>query len=150
MAEMLKKTGEFNNLIKQMKLKYLKEINGLPCELDSFSEQDRISFRWVFTDINDTRNFEPVYKDAKRQQTTCCGFALSFYDEQKSAKKRLLELTKDKENLFKKLGTHIAVGNLEKKDGISNKSNSKGHFEHFEYDNIVLNTKFEIVEKVAI
>jgi hypothetical protein len=133
-----------------MKLKYLKEISGLPCELESFVEQDRISFRWVFSDINDKRNFEPVYKDPKRQQTTCSGFALSFYDDQILAKKRLLELTKDKENLFKKLGNHIAVGNLEKSDGISNKSNSQGHFDHFEYDNVILNTKFEIVEKVAI
>lgn len=132
-----------------MKLKYASEVSKFNCDLQDFAEQNRIAYRWVFEDINDVRNFEPVYSDPKRIQNTCLGYALSFFDEQASAKSRLLHFAKDKINVFKKLGTHIAEGNLIEMDGISKKCDENKHFSHFEYENITLNSKFQIIEKIA-
>jgi hypothetical protein len=82
-------------------------------------------------------------------QTSCIGWSLSFFETQEKAKTRLLRLTKNKEFIFKKLGTHIAVGQLVKNDGISDSSNDLGHFSHFEYEGINLESKFTIIEQVA-
>src|SRR5690606_31972258 len=117
---------------------------------DKFSERDRECYRWVFEHIDDSRNFDPVYVlDEERKQNTCKGYALSFFDESDNAIKRLSEIAKDKENVFKKLGTHIAKGVLNKSDGISEDSDSITHFNHFEYEDVSLNAKFEIIQKIA-
>lgn len=133
-----------------MNLKYKKIIEEFKCELSSFTEQERNAFRWVFEDINNTKNFLPPYiLPNNRKKNSCKGYSLSFFTSQIAAKNRLLEITRDKENLFKKLGNHIAVGKLDKTDGVSDSENSMGHFDHFEYENINLNPKFEVLEKVG-
>jgi hypothetical protein len=134
-----------------MNLKYKSQVSEFEnCDLDKCSEQDRQSFRWVFENINDARNFKPRFLlDETIPKTSCIGWALSFFETQEMAKKRLLGLTKNKELIFKKLGTHIAVGQLTKTDGISDNSNDLGHFSHFEYEDINLESKFKIIEQVA-
>lgn len=133
-----------------MAIKYQKQISNFECDLSLFQENDRIAFHWVFEPISNIKNFIPVYiKQPLRPQNTCNGYALSFFNSQEEAKIRLLELSEGKPNIFKKLGTDIAEGNLVRTDGISNRSNDGGHFEHFEYADIDLNSKFTIVEKVG-
>ena len=133
-----------------MNLKYKESIDEFKCKLTTFKEQERIAYRWVFNDINNPKNFLPPYIiNSSRKKDNCKGYALSFFESHLAAKNRILEITKDKENLFKKLGNHIAGGKLEKTDGISDKENSFGHFDHFEYENINLKPKFEILEKVG-
>lgn len=133
-----------------MKFKYQTEIDKLACDLTNFSESDRPAYRWVFADINDNRNFEPIYLlDKNRPQITCLGWALSMFDTNINAKARLLHLTKNKENLYKKLGTHIAEGRFSLIDGLSDNANEMGHFSHFEYENIELKNQFNIIEQVA-
>jgi hypothetical protein len=134
-----------------MNLKYQSKISEFEnCHFDNFSEKDRQSFRWVFENINDERNFKPRFLlNATIPQTLCIGWALSFFETQEKAKARLLRLTKGKELIFKKLGTHIAIGQLNKNDGVSDSSNEEGHFSHFEYEGINLEPKFAIIEKVA-
>jgi hypothetical protein len=134
-----------------MNLKYQSKVGEFKnCQLDKFSERERQSFRWVFESINDSRNFKPrFFLEKTISQTSCIGWALSFFETHEKAKARLIRLTKSKELIFKKLGTHIASGQLAKNDGISDNSNELGHFSHFEYEDINLESKFTIIEKVA-
>lgn len=134
-----------------MQLKYHQEIGEMKCDLATFTEQqNRKAFRWVFEDIAHPDNFDPKFKlDPAFQRTTCLGWALSFFDSHESAKKRLTHLTTNRPQLFKKLGDHIAIGVIEALDGISNDPDNRGHFSHFEYENVVLYTKFNVIEKIA-
>ena len=78
----------------------------------------------------------------------CRGWGLSFFDTQDSAKKRLKEIVGYRKNLYKKLGTHVATGNLEKADGISDKVHNNGHFTLFEFQDVDLSLKFNIVDQI--
>jgi hypothetical protein len=141
-----------------MTLKYKNEIDQLNPDLTGFIEiEERISFRWVFEE-NDERNFAPVYKidkkrlekDTQKGKANFRGWALSFYETQEQAKNELMYWTKDKPEVFKKLGTHIAKGKVIALDGLcEEKCDERGHFDHFEYIDIDFSAKFEIVEKVA-
>ena len=133
-----------------MKLKYQEEINNCDNnDLSSFCEKERLSYRWVFEDINDIRNFQPKYLlDTSIKRNDACGWALSFYETEQHAKKKIDRLLSIRQNLYKKLGTHIAEGILKITDGISNNSNSERHFDLFEYENITLNLNFKIVTEI--
>ncbi|MBK9248889.1 MAG: hypothetical protein IPM69_12440 [Ignavibacteria bacterium] len=141
-----------------MRLKYHREIkdNEIACNLTDFQECEREAFRFVFSDINNPKNYEPVYiinpkrktDEIQQERYHCTGYALSFFHSQLSAKKRYLTLISDKPKLYKILGTHIAQGVLEHQDGISDEPNDLGHFSHFEYENRDLSIKFRIVEAI--
>lgn len=131
------------------KLKYQEEIDNMECDLSGFSEEERTAFRWTFEDINDERNFRPRFllkPDMKRND--CRGWGLSFFNTQESAKTRLIEIVGYRKNLYKKLGTHVATGDLVGADGISDEARSDGHFTHFEYQNVDLSVKFDIIEQI--
>lgn len=140
-----------------MELKYQKEINNYETDFSNFCERDVLSYRWVFEDINDVRNFIPVYisnpqREEEHKQSnshTYRGYAISLYSSQQLAKNRLLEITKGKKFLFKRLGNHIAEGKIEMTAGICDEPNKLGHFDLFEYKDVELNGKFTIVEKLS-
>lgn len=133
-----------------MELKYQNEINKFDFDLTNFKEIELESFRWTFEDINDIRNFEPIYiNDPKRNQENCLGFALSFFTKKEAGIKRLKELTLNKEKLFKKLGTHISTGILNKIDGIAGEADNIKHFDFFVYENVELKYKFTVSESIA-
>lgn len=127
-------------------LKYRVELERADCNLSEkeFKERQRVSYRWVFSTIEDKKNFLPVNK--RNQDRGCRGFALSFFITAEQASKHYYYYINNKANLRKKLGTHLAKGVIEKSHGKSDNSNSIGHFSHFEYKNINLNTVFEIIE----
>lgn len=130
-------------------LKYQEEIDKMDCDLEGFNEQERIAFRWTFDDINDKRNFLPRFLlKPEMEKTDCIGWGLSFFETNETAKNRLREIVGYRKNLFKKLGTHVAMGNLDGENGLSDKAQSNGHFTHFEYKGVSLSVKFNIVEKV--
>lgn len=132
-----------------MDLKYQKEISKFVCDLTKFKEIELECYRWTFEDINDIRNFEPIYiNDPKRRQDNCLGFALSFFTTKVAGISRLKELTLNREKLFKKLGTHISSGTLEKDDGIAGEPDEIKHFDFFTYKNVELNDKFTIIESI--
>lgn len=132
-----------------MELKYKTEISKFTCDLSAFKEIEMESFRWTFEDINDTRNFEPIYiNDPKRKQEDCLGFALSFYTTKEAGIKKHKDLTLNRPNLFKKLGTHIASGTLKSTDGIAGKPDEIKHFDFFTYENVELKHKFTITESI--
>jgi hypothetical protein len=130
------------------RFKYQKEIERLDCKLSGFSEiiYEEV-FHWVFKDCDES-SFYPVAVNNPNRRNNCNGWALSFFDTQKNAKQRLLEIAKHSKNIFKKLGTHIASGPINKDDGVSNEPNKNGHFDLFEYKEVNLSSKFKIVEVV--
>lgn len=130
-----------------MALKHKDQIERLGCNMDRFTERTRDAFCWTFEDINDPRNFVPRAMVVGRDN--CTSWALSFFETQDQAKNRLDDITKNKRNLLKKLGTHIATGQLEPADGISEDCDGNGHFNHFEYEEVDFKSKFTVVLKVA-
>ena len=133
-----------------MTLKYQNEIQNLKCDLSSFQEIERTSYRWTFEKIEDSRNFEPVLISApyRIEQIGCLGFALSFFVTKEAGIKRHNTLTLNKPKLFKKLGSHIASGDLVKTDGIANEPDELKHFDFFEYENIDLSSKFTVLKSI--
>jgi hypothetical protein len=132
------------------RLKYQQEIDKFQFNFDSFEEQERMSFIYVFKDILESRNFLPKYvRQVNCEHDNCLGWSLSFFDSQEHAKNRIRKLASDKNFIYKKLGTHLGTGRLEKNDGISNEPCKSGHFSHFEYEDVVLNKKFEVIESLV-
>jgi hypothetical protein len=130
-------------------LKYKKKIDNCACDFDDFKERERTSYRWCFSEISDERNFLPKYlRKPDEEDDNCLGWGLSFFNTLEEGKQRLNEVVGLRTFLYKKLGDHIAIGELSKEDGISNKSDRTGHFTLFEYKNVDLSKKFEVVEKV--
>lgn len=133
-----------------MDLKYQNEVAKFDCDLAKFKEIELESYRWTFEDINDIRNFEPIYiNDPKRKQENCLGFALSFFTKKEAGIKRLKDLTSNREKLFKKLGTHISSGTLAEVDGIAGEPDDIKHFDFFVYQNVELKHKFTVLESIA-
>lgn len=133
-----------------MELKYINEIKNFPCDLSIFKQIENEAFRWTFEDINDARNFEPIYiNDTKRKQDNCLGFALSFYETKQAGIKKHKELILNRPNLFKKLGTHISAGKLTKTDGIAGEPDEIKHFDFFTYESVELKYKFTVLESIA-
>jgi len=130
-------------------LKYQKEVDEMDCDFKGFVERERVAFRWTFENIDDQRNFLPRFLlQPKRERNDCIGWGLSFYTTQEAAKKRLIDIVGYRKNLYKKLGDHVAKGNLIKNDGLSDKEQDNGHFTHFEYEKIDLTLTFNVVEKI--
>lgn len=132
-----------------MSLKY--EENVKDCDLNGYIEhEDRIAFRYVFKDIEDERNFLPinVLNPENIEKFGCPGWALSFYSDLNKAKKRYSTILSDRPKAYKKLGTYLANGILQKADGISNKEEDSGHYSHYEYIDVELKSKFSIIDEL--
>lgn len=133
-------------------IKYEKElaIHFKDFDFAGFSEKKILSYRWVFKDINDSRNFCPPYiKDPGREIEVPTGFALSLFETKEAGINRLKKLTNNKPFLFKKLGTHIAEGVIENSSGVCCDPNKFQHFDLFEYVDIDLKANFTILEQIA-
>lgn len=133
------------------KLKYEIEINRDFENFDfkGFIEKNIECYRWVFNDINNPKNFIPPYiSDVNRSRDIPTGYALSFFETKEAGSSRLKFITKNKPFLKKKLGTHIALGNIKKTDGLCNEPNDIKHFDLFEYSGINLIPNFTILEEI--
>jgi hypothetical protein len=145
-----------------MPLKYQKEIEALsPTKedwLDYHQEDNKQSFRWVFEDIKDARNFTPRYgfpavyrMEEGRRSLKFTGWSISFFDSLDNARRRLKHFCEDKPEMQKRLGTHLAQGIVNSTDGLTQiKCDKHGHFNHFEFKatNFYDVGKFEVVEKL--
>lgn len=131
------------------RLKYQDEIDKLSPNFSDFKEQSRISYRWTFEDISDSRNFLPRYKlNPRPDDSNFIGWGLSFFSTKELAIKRMNELKVSRKNIDKKLGTHIAEGDLIETDGLSNSHQKDGHFTHLEYFDVTLEHKYDIICKI--
>ena len=133
------------------KFKYSEKLNLCECNLSLFSETDKgLVFHWVFSPINDPRNFIPPFErnSPPNPKPSCKGFALSFYSTKLIAKTKLLEYKARRANVHKKIGTHIAKGSVNKEDGCCDVTDNEGHFNLLEYKEKIIGNKFQIDERV--
>lgn len=132
-----------------MVFKYHQELTSLGCNPSgNCTTIEKTSYRWVFADINDPRNFVPVLSidNSREQKIGCNGWALSLFVTAEQAKARWKVLVNDKKNGHKKFGTHTAVGNIEKTDGVADEVDGDGHYNLHEYTGTDFASKFVILE----
>lgn len=132
-----------------MELEYQTEIDALNPSFDGYGEVDsKIAFRWTFNDIDHPLNFQPVTKTNptyKKPFGVFTGWALSFFESQKQGVDKLKYLVGDKSQLYKKFGTHIAEGLLEKHLGLCElKCDEDGHFNFFGYKGVDFRPHFKV------
>jgi hypothetical protein len=110
------------------------------------------SFRYVFEDINYKSNFLPQLKDDPARfidangKKKCDYLNLSMYFKIEGAKERYYQLANSFPNFKKTAGTHIANGVLESTDGLITEEGNLTHFGLYEFENIELQNKFNVIE----
>jgi len=141
-----------------MDYKYRDFIQGLPnCPPRQAQSQNLEAFRFVFTEINDERNFAPAFirKPSRRNEATdpaitCNGYGLSMFDTLDNARKQYCAYLNSYPNFHKIAGTHIAKGQISKDDGVVTDKNGEGHFTLYEFEKANLSQKFSIVVQVYL
>lgn len=139
-----------------MRFKYHIFVHDLTdCPPSHAYAQDLTAFRFVFNQIDDQRNFVPVYilKPKRRlardpHYKTCSGYGLSLFDSLENACKRYADLVESVPNFPQTVGTHIAKGQSNKSDGVVTEPNADGHLTLYEFEHIDLQVKFQIVHQV--
>ena len=131
-----------NRLFKYEAYFQLHEITN--CPPTTYEEQTLVAYRYIFDNLEDDRNFKPVYvldKDypkrlnaAKDMEMKCKGFGLSLYQNKNGAianYKRWMNKTNDK--FAKIVGSFIATIQLMEIDGVCSAiENEDAHFTFFE------------------
>ncbi len=149
-----------------MKFHYQNDYDklGVNCPPVSYKPMNLKAFRWVF-EIGDERNFQSQYekhtkspKPPKRYNDMndvdkCEAMALSMFSSAEFARKRFLFLKNEQpqpmnENAFRFLGRHIAVGDINEQDGVNEKPDRKGHFNHHPIAHFDYKTRFKIIESL--
>ncbi len=112
-------------------------------------------FRWVFDDIEDSRNFQPQYlKNPKRfwqksPELVCQSLALSMFDSTENAEMRFYELKEFlQQKAYNILGTKIAVGQMTEQDGANSEPDEKGHFNHHPVAESSYSQRFKIIKNL--
>lgn len=76
------------------------------------------------------------------------GYALSLFDTAENARQRYRQISRFNRNFHKIVGTHIASGEIEKKDGVASPPDGHGHISLHEAEDVELVWKFQIVEEI--
>ncbi len=140
-----------------MDFQFAKDFKKLTiqCPPSYYKPQNKVVYRWVFDDITDERNFQPVYyRDPKRSlkfsdKDKCQSLALSFFASEEQAKDRFDEL-KDKIGVkaYETLGTMLAETNINEHDGVNSEPEKTGHFSHHLTVGHQYETRFIIISKL--
>jgi hypothetical protein len=112
------------------------------CPPADYQELDITAYRWIFEDVNDERNFQPVLTQNPQRATgmtdtqKCMGHGLSLFDKLEGALTRYRKLFRKNAEVAKTLGTKVAFLQLEKSDGCGgDMEKGYGHFTFHEYAN---------------
>jgi hypothetical protein len=125
------------------------------CPPKTYKELTLIAYRYIFADLDDERNFKPVYlldehypkrlNAAKDLDMKCKGFGLSLYREKNGAianYKRWIAKTNGK--FAKIVGSFIATIDIMETDGVcSDVENADTHFTFHESQSVNLVEKIE-------
>ena len=112
------------------------------------------AYRYVFEDINYKSNFLPQLKDDPARfidangKKKCDYLNLSMYSKIEGAKEKYYELANSFPNFKKTAGTHLANGILDAEDGLITEENYSSHFGLYEFENVELKNKFNVIEKL--
>ncbi len=134
---------------KPFKYRYFLD-NFRDCPPGDFEELDVTAYRWVFEDLTEERNFQPVLiakpsriSDVMFQTETakCQGYGLSFFDSLENARNRFERINaffQERDQKFSlEVGTKVAAVSLNPTNGVGSKPSSgksnKGQFTFHEY-----------------
>lgn len=128
----------------------LQDSKGNTCFIN-YIEKDIEAYRWSFQNINDPKNFIPMAKDPQNisLRKRCDGWALSFHETEEASIELWQKLNDMKPNYYKKIGTHIAKGQISKSDGKCSDADSHLHFNLIEYKDVDLKNKFTITNQLV-
>jgi len=139
-----------------MRFKYHTYIHDLTdCPPTHAYAQEIEVFRFVFKQIDDQRNFAPVYilKPKRRHpkdphHKTCSGYGLSLFNTLENACSRYADLLESIPSFPQTVGTHIAKGQVNNDNGVATEPNSDGHLTLYEFEHTNLHVRFQIVHQV--
>lgn len=129
----------------------------LECQCPSskyFTFGKKEAFRFVFEDASHPSNFLPPLKISPTRYTSkeafekCGGLGLSLYGKKEGAIQKFQELIPTFKNFRKIIGTHIAKGEINDEDGHITEEDDITHFDMYEFENIILDKKFVIIEEL--
>lgn len=124
------------------------------CPGDHCLPVNRDSFRWVFDNIEDARNFQsqafknPKILNDKKDIEKCAYYALSFFTSLDACKARFKAFNTMGDLAYKRFGTKIARGTLSENDGVSDKISATGHFDFHHVKDNELHKKFTIIDSL--
>lgn len=127
----------------------------IKCPPEHYKSKNLPVYRWVFDDITDKRNFQPLFYRNPRKYLgatdfeKCKGLALSFFTTEKNAKERFEYLKETTCPIaYKVLGTNIAQCQIKEEDGVNAEPDNLGHFNHHPVKQHQYETRFVIVSKL--
>jgi hypothetical protein len=138
---------------------------SVKCPPDNYKPKNMVVFRWVFEDIMNSKNFTPRYflaptsewkklnsitEEEVRDSKKCDMLALSFFDSEDGARKKLLFLLDIGLKVYDWFGTHLAMCNIAETDGVNDEpeNDNYGHFNHHPKENHQYETRFKIISKL--
>ncbi len=144
------------------KLKYSREIKELGLKIDcpykDCSTINTNSFRWIKMPLKNINNYLPriilnysnsipLRRNDLSDNSKCSDCGLSMFNSKENAIRKFFGFP---ERIRKNLGyTHIASCNISEEDGLSSKINLQGHFDFFEFVDINLADKFELIGELV-
>ena len=138
--------------------KYAKEFDLLneDCPPKDYQEVNNdVVYRYVYDSIDHPDNFIPAnIKNPKRflnveETVKCQSLGLSFYDNLEISIKRFQALRNSiSGNIYKTIGTSLAVGSLKTEDGVQSKIDAKHHLTFHPYVNSNYINSFKIINKL--
>jgi hypothetical protein len=149
-----------NQLAEQMamRFKYQRMIDSLEnCPPAHYESREFTAYRFVFEDLTHQNNFLPVLEiKPKRinaqefvtEQAKCLGYALSLFDSLEHAQRRHQQISRYNKNFYKKVGTHVAEGEIASTDGVASPVDENGHISLHEFEGVNLQPKFRVVVEV--
>ena len=139
-----------------MKFKHQEFYNELKdCPPSHYSVKEILTaYRWVFEEIKDKRNFTSQYHKkpsrflSQKDAVKCQALALSMFDNIEAASARFQALKRYiGDNIYKTLGTKIAVGKVKITDGVCSNTVQSRHFSVHPSATADFNNSFQLTQQ---
>ena len=122
-------------------LKYAKEIQGIAsCPGSLPAPRDMVGFRFVFANIDNPKNFQPVallqpqrvLKNGTPVTDCCSAYALSMFSSLEAMRQKVGIASESSRLLMKRIGDHFAQVEIRAPNGLCGVPDRRGHFDFFE------------------
>ncbi|MBL7796960.1 MAG: hypothetical protein JNJ90_10690 [Saprospiraceae bacterium] len=126
---------------------------SIECPPSTCQPDSLVAFRWVFEDMQDNRNFTPVFFLnpnrflTKNDDEKCRAMGLSMFTTSEYATTRFEFLLRVIGNAaYERFGTHVANCRLLELDGVNSKPDGNGHFTNYPVENHEYPLRFVVIK----